>query len=241
MKIGIPKEYFIDGMNPEVKAAVDQGIHTLKELGAEIIEVSLPHTEHAIAVYYILTPSEVSSNLGRYDGMRFGYSASHDEEVKGEIKNVIDGFLQSRGRGLGDEAKRRIMLGTYALSSGYYDAYYKKASAVRTLIKQDFDEAFKQVDLIVAPVTPKVAFKLGAQDEDPLQMYLEDVLVAPASLAGVPAMSIPCGFAAPKDNDKLQLPVGLQLIAPQFEESKLLSVGNLFQKQTKWHTELPPM
>lgn len=237
-KIGIPKEYFIDGMNPEVRKQVEDSLEVLKNLGAEIVEISLPHSKYAVAVYYIVTPSEVSSNLARFDGIRYGYSVVKDSKHAEEIESLYDVYAKSRMHGFGDEAKRRIMMGTYALSSGYYDAYYRKASAVRTLIRKDFEEAFKEVDLIVTPTCPKVAFKLGEQANDPLQMYLEDIFVAPASLAGVPAMSIPCGLASPKEDDTIKLPVGLQLIAPQFAESRLLQAGYLFQQETEWHKQV---
>lgn len=241
VKIGVPKEYFIDGMNPEVRARVEEAIAKMKELGAKIVPISLPHTAYAVAVYYIITPSEVSSNLAKYDGIRFGYSVMTDAAHKQEIKSLNDVYNKSRRYGLGDEAKRRIMLGTYALSSGYYDAYYKKASQVRTLIRRDFDEAFQKVDIIATPTTPKVAFKIGAQANNPLEMYLEDIFVAPANLAGVPAMSIPCGFAAAPEDDKLSLPVGLHLIGPQFGETQLLQAAHAYQQATDWHTRYPNM
>jgi len=239
VKVGVPKEYFIDGMQPEVRARVQEAIEQFKKLGATIVDVSLPHTSYAVAVYYIITPSEVSSNLAKYDGIRFGYSAMTDADHKNEIKSLTDVYMKSRGYGLGDEAKRRIMLGTFALSSGYYDAYYKKASQVRTLIRKDFDEAFKHVDILLTPTTPKVAFKIGAQANNPLEMYLEDIFVAPANLAGVPAMNIPCGFAPAPEDDKLLLPVGLHLIAPQFEETRLLQAAHAYQQSTDWHTRYP--
>ncbi len=241
VKVGVPKEYFIDGMNPAVRSRVEEAIEQFKNLGADIIEISLPHTQYAVAVYYIITPSEVSSNLARYDGIRFGYSASTDQAHASEIKTLTDVYNKSRRYGLGDEAKRRIMLGTYALSSGYYDAYYRKASKVRTLIRRDFEEAFKRVDIILTPTSPKVAFKLGAQANNPLEMYLEDIFVAPANLAGVPAMNVPCGFAPAPEDDKLSLPVGLHLIAPQFEETRLLQAAHAYQQATDWHTRFPTL
>jgi aspartyl-tRNA(Asn)/glutamyl-tRNA(Gln) amidotransferase subunit A len=192
-----------------------------------------------VAVYYIITPSEVSSNLAKYDGIRFGYSVATDTAHQGEIKQLFDVYAKSRRYGLGDEAKRRIMLGTYALSAGYYDAYYKKAMQVRTLICRDFDRAFKEVDLILTPTSPKVAFKIGSQANNPLEMYLEDIFIAPASLAGVPAMNIPCGFAAAPENDTLSLPVGFQLMAPQFEETRLLQAAHAYQRVTDWYTKFP--
>lgn len=237
--IGLPKEYFTDDILPQVRQRVDEAIDVFKSMGAEVKEISLPHSSMAVAVYYIVTPSEVSSNLARFDGIRYGYSVSTDAAHAQEIKSLTDVYTKSRRYGLGDEAKRRIMLGTYALSSGYYDAYYKKASKVRTLIRRDFDEAFTGVDLILTPVSPKVAFKIGEQKNNPLQMYLEDVFVAPASLAGLPALAVPCGFAQADDDDTMQLPVGLQLIAPQFEETRLLQAGYLYQTQTSWHEQMP--
>lgn len=239
VKIGVPAEYFVDGMLPEARARVEEAIKEMEKQGAVIVPISLPHTSYAVAVYYIVTPSEVSSNLAKYDGIRFGYSVVNDKDHQKEAKSLTDVYMKSRHYGLGDEAKRRIMLGTYALSSGYYDAYYKKASQVRTLIRRDFDEAFAKVDLIATPTSPKVAFKIGALVGDPLQMYLEDIFVAPASLAGVPAMNVPCGFAASPEDGTMSLPVGLQLIAPQFEESRLFSAGHAYQLVTDWHTKFP--
>lgn len=239
VKIGVPKEYFVDGMLPQARQNVEDAIKELEKQGAVIVPISLPYTSYAVAVYYIITPSEVSSNLAKYDGIRFGYSVVNDKEHAAEVKSLNDVYTKTRRYGLGDEAKRRIMLGTYALSSGYYDAYYKKASQVRTLIRRDFDEAFKQVDLIATPTSPKVAFKIGALQGDPLQMYLEDIFVAPASLAGVPAMNLPCGFAATPEDGTISLPVGLQLIAPQFEESRLFSAGHAYQQVTDWHKKFP--
>lgn len=239
MKIGIPKEYFSDAIIPGVRTVIYQAIETYKSMGAEIIEVSLPHTSMAVAVYYILTPSEVSSNLARYDGIRYGFSASTDPKLSKEVESLIDVYTKSRAFGFGDETKRRIMIGTYALSSGYYDAYYRKASKVRTLIRQDFNTVFKEVDMLLTPATPKVAFKLGEQSENPLQMYLEDIFVAPASLAGLPALVIPAGFSHASDDDTINLPVGVQLIAPQFEEAKLLQAGYRFQQETDYHMQTP--
>ncbi len=239
LKIGVPKEYFSESLDPKVKEQVQASIEWFTSQGAEIKEVSLPHTEFAVAVYYILTPSEISSNLARFDGIRYGYSVVNDPDHQDELTSLEDVYTKTRKYGFGDETKRRIMLGTYALSSGYYDAYYKQAQKVRTLIRQDFDQAFKEVDVLLTPTSPKVAFKLGAQNQDPLQMYLEDIFVAPASLAGLPALSVPCGLASPNDDDTIQLPVGMQLIAPQFEETRLLQLGYLYQQATDWHTKLP--
>ncbi len=210
-KIGIPKEYFIDGLDPEVKKAVDNAAKVYESLGYEIVDVSLPHTKYGISVYYIVQPAEVSSNLSRYDGVRFGNE-----------------------RGIfGDEAKRRIMLGTYVLSAGYYDAYYGKAMKVRTLICQDFEKVFEQVDAIISPISPTPPFKLGEKAADPLQMYLADVFTVNANLAGIPGLSVPAGFS------KSGLPIGFQLLAPQFGEDILFDLGEAYQEKTDWHTKEP--
>ncbi|HVI60655.1 MAG TPA: Asp-tRNA(Asn)/Glu-tRNA(Gln) amidotransferase subunit GatA [Candidatus Saccharimonadales bacterium] len=214
-KVGVIKEYLGEGLSAEVKAVVEASIDKLKKAGAEITEISLPSLPRALAVYYILCPAEVSSNLGRYDGQRFGYSYK-------EAKDMDDSYTGSRGRGFGKEAKRRIMIGTYVLSSGYYDAYYKQAQTVRTKIIQEFDAAFQTVDYMLGPVTPTTAFKIGANSDDPLQMYLSDIMTAGINLAGVPGISLPAGAAG-------GLPVGLQLIAPQHGDRQLLG----FAKQTE--------
>jgi aspartyl-tRNA(Asn)/glutamyl-tRNA(Gln) amidotransferase subunit A len=227
LKIGIPKEYFIEGIEPDVEAAVRAGIAQLALLGAEIVEISLPHTAYSLPTYYIIAPAEASANLARYDGVRFGLRVD-----KGEMWPT---YKATRGQGFGAEVKRRIMIGTYALSAGYYDAYYGKAQAVRTLIKQDFDSAFEQVDLIATPTAPTTAFKIGANSDDPLQMYLQDVFTLPASLAGVPAMNVPCGF------DRQNLPIGLQLIAPAFQEDLLLRAGHAYEESTQWHERQPEL
>ena len=232
MKIGVPKEYFIEGMNDMVRQSVEAAVEQLKNMGAEIKEISLPHTKYGVAVYYIITPCEVSSNLARFDGVRYGLSKREESE------DLIDQYLKTRKAGFGDETKRRIMLGTFALSSGYYDAYYKKASQVRTLVRQDFDNAFKDVDLIITPSSPNVAFKLGELSSDPLKMYLQDVFMVPSSLAGMPAINLPCGLASPDEDDTIDLPVGMQFIAPQFNESRLLQAAHLFQKETDWHKKV---
>lgn len=216
MKIGVPREYFVDELNPEVKKITESAIQKLRGLGCEIVDISLPHTEYAIATYYIIAPSEISSNMARYDGIRYGFSVNRNKEEK--IDSLMDIYTKSKAKGFGPEVKRRIMLGTYALSAGYYDAYYKKAMKVRTLIKKDFDEAFKKVDAIVAPVTPGPAFKIGENINDPLQMYLEDIFTAPVNLAGVPSLAVPFGKL---DN----LPVGVQIIGRHFDEKTILRVG----------------
>jgi aspartyl-tRNA(Asn)/glutamyl-tRNA(Gln) amidotransferase subunit A len=220
LRIGVPREYFVEGMEAGVESAVRTAIDTLRELGAEIVEVSLPHTRYALPVYYIVAPAEASANLARFNGVRYGLHIDGD--------NVIDEMELTRGSGFGPEVRRRIMLGTYALSAGYYDAYYKRAQQVRTLIRRDFGQAFEQCDVLAAATTPTVAFLIGDKTDDPLAMYLSDVLTLPASLAGVPGLALPCGFA-----DKL--PVGLQLIGKPFDEGTILRVGDAFQRATDWH------
>lgn len=227
LKIGIPKEYFIDGVQPEIAAAVRAAVQHLQSLGAEIIEISLPHTEYSLPVYYIIAPAEASANLARYDGIRFGPKVD-----KGEMWPT---YKATRGEGFGAEVKRRIMLGTYALSAGYYDAYYGKAQAVRTLIKQDFDKAFEKVDVIAAPTTPKTAFKIGENSSDPLAMYLEDVFTLPPSLAGICGLNVPCGF------DNQGLPIGLQILGKAFGEDTILRVGHAYEQTTEWHTKSPTL
>ncbi len=226
LRIGIPKEYFIDGMQPEVEAAVRAAIKQLETMGAEIKEISLPYTNYSLPVYYIIAPAEASANLARYDGIRFGPRIE-----KGEM---WPSYRATRGL-FGPEVKRRIMIGTYALSAGYYDAYYGKAQAVRTLIKADFDKAFEGVDVIAAPVTPTTAFKIGQKANDPIEMYLNDVFTLPASLAGICGLSVPCGF------DDENLPIGLQLLGPAFAEAMVLRVGHAYQAATDWHTRRPAL
>lgn len=235
IKIGVPDEYFAEGLDTEVRKAVQDAIELLEEKGAKIIPVSLPNTKYAVPVYYIITPAEVSSNLARFDGIRYGYSVENDKKYNKEIKNLWEVYLKSRRHGFGDEAKRRIMLGTYTLSAGYYDAFYLKAQKVRTLIKKDFDEVFKQIDCLITPTQPHVAFKTGA-NATPLEMYLEDIFVSAVSLAGLPAISIPCGFAKPKDGN-IALPIGMQIIGKDFDEKTVLSVANAYEKATMWHNK----
>jgi aspartyl-tRNA(Asn)/glutamyl-tRNA(Gln) amidotransferase subunit A len=227
MKIGIPKEYFIEGMNADVLAAVKEAIRQLESLGAVPVEVSLPHTGYAIATYYVLATSEASSNLARYDGVKYGFRA------KG--KDLMDMYVNTRAQGFGAEVKRRIMLGTYALSSGYYEAYYKKAQQVRTMIKRDFEDAFKKADVLVTPISPTAAFKIGEKTADPLQMYLTDIFTISVNLAGVPGISIPCGLTS--DN----LPIGLQLIGKHFDEESILKVAHAFEQSTDWHKRRPDL
>jgi len=227
LKVGIPKEYFIEGIQPEVEAAVRAAIQQMKSLGAEIVEISLPHTSYSLPVYYIIAPAEASANLARYDGVRFGAKVD-----KGEMWPT---YKATRGQGFGAEVKRRIMLGTYALSAGYYDAYYGKAQAVRTLIKGDFDKAFAQVDVIAAPTTPTTAFKIGQNADDPLAMYLEDVFTLPGSLAGICGLNVPCGF------DNQGLPIGLQILGKAFGEDTILRVGHAYEQSTDWHLRRPAL
>ncbi len=227
LKIGVPKEYFIAGIQPEVEKKTRAAIEMLKNLGAEIREISLPHTEYALPVYYIIAPAEASANLARYDGVRYGPRAEAD--------NLWDVYFKTRGQKFGAEVARRIMIGTYALSAGYYDAYYGQAQKVRTLIKRDFENAFKDVDVIAAPTAPTTAFKIGEHVNDPLAMYLEDVFTLPASLAGVPGISFNVGF------DKNNLPVGLQLIGSHFREDLLLRVTHAYQQVTDWHKQKPSL
>lgn len=215
LRIGIPKEYFGRGLDPEVEKVVRGAIQKLEDAGATIKEIELPHTKYALAAYYIINMSEASANLARYDGMRYGYTGSKSQ-------TLLDDYLDNRGEGLGMEVKRRIMLGTYALSAGYYEAYYNKAQKVRTLLKQDFEKAFEKVDVIAGPVSPFLPFKIGERVTDPLQMYLVDIYTVPVNLAGLPALSIPAGKVG-------NLPVGLHMIAPAFEEQRLFETGKLFE------------
>ena len=226
LKLGVPREYFVAGMNAEVEAAVRAGIETLSQAGAELVDVSLPHTPYAVATYYILANAEASANLARYDGVRFGFRAA-------EPADLSDMYRRTRAEGFGAEVKRRIMLGTYALSSGYYDAYYKKAQQVRTLFRQDFQRAFADCDALLTPVSPTPAFRLGERLDDPLQMYLADIFTIPMNLAGIPALSVPCGLTTDG------LPIGLQIAAPPFREDVLLQVGAAFEAITDFHTLKP--
>jgi aspartyl-tRNA(Asn)/glutamyl-tRNA(Gln) amidotransferase subunit A len=225
LRVGIPAEYWGEGIQPEVSEAVRAAIHQLRRLGAELREVSLPATPYALATYYIIAPAEASSNLARYDGMKYGYRATGPA-------TAVESMLETRDFAFGAEVKRRIMLGTYALSAGYYDAYYKKAQQVRTLIAKDFQTAFESVDVLVGPTCPTVAFPIGAKVDDPLAMYLNDVYTVPANLAGIPGVSVPCGFAG-------GLPIGLQVLGKHFDEATVLRVANAYQTVTGWHLERP--
>ena len=226
LRVGVPKEYFISGIQAEVEAKVREAIATLEGLGAEAREISLPHTKYALPVYYLIATAEASANLARYDGVRYGPRIPAEE--------MWDVFRLTRGSKFGPEVKRRIMLGTYALSAGYYDAYYGQAQKVRTLIKNDFERAFESVDIIAAPVAPTTAFKIGEHTEAPLSMYLEDVFTLPANLAGVPGMTFPVGF------DAKGLPIGMQLMGPHFREEILFEVAHAYQQATDWHKKKPP-
>ncbi|MBI4770130.1 MAG: Asp-tRNA(Asn)/Glu-tRNA(Gln) amidotransferase subunit GatA, partial [Chloroflexi bacterium] len=225
VRVGVPKEYFIEGMQPEVEQAVKEAVRVLRELGAAIKDVSLPHTDLALPVYYLIAPAEASANLARFDGIRYGPRERADA--------LWEVYRQTRGGRFGAEVKRRIMLGTYALSAGYYDAYYGQAQKVRTLIKADFENAFREVDVIACPVAPTTAFKIGEKADDPLAMYLEDVFTLPANLAGVPGLALPCGF------DHAGLPIGLQLNGPHFGEERLCRVGHVYEIATEWHKRAP--
>ena len=222
LRIGVPREYFIKGIEPEVEKIIKQAIKKYEELGAKIEEIKLPHTEYALPCYYIIAPSEAGANLSRYDGIKYGYSTANNPTIQ-QSNNLIDVYLKSREEGFGAEVRRRIMLGTYALSAGYYEAYYLKALKVRTLIKEDFDQAFKKVDVIFTPVSPTPGFKLGEKITDPLTMYLSDIFTVSVNLAGLPALSLPCGKIG-------KLPVGLQIIGQSFEENKILTIGEIFEK-----------
>ncbi|TET50103.1 MAG: Asp-tRNA(Asn)/Glu-tRNA(Gln) amidotransferase subunit GatA [Anaerolineales bacterium] len=227
LRVGVPREYFVAGIQPEVEAAVRAAIEKLAELGAKVREVSLPHTDYALPVYYIIAPAEASANLARYDGVRYGLRVGAD--------SPNEMYKATRGQGFGAEVKRRIMLGTYTLSAGYYDAYYLKAQKARTLIKADFDAAFEIVDVIVTPVSPTTAFRIGEKADDPLQMYLSDIFTLSMNLAGNCGLSMPCGF------DEAGLPIGLQLIGPPLEEQHILRAAYAYEQATEWHKQRPPL
>jgi aspartyl-tRNA(Asn)/glutamyl-tRNA(Gln) amidotransferase subunit A len=228
VRIGVPKEYFIKGIDSEVEQAIRDAIALIEDLGGSLEEISLPHTEYAVSAYYIIAPSEASSNLARYDGVRYGLRI-------GAGKSLGDMYSDTRAAGFGDEVKRRIMIGTYGLSAGYYDAYYLKAQRVRTLIKRDFEEAFKGVDVIVTPTTPEPAFRLGEKSDDPLKMYLSDIFTIPCNLAGLPGVSIPCGFTTNG------LPIGLQILGKPFDEETILRVAYAYEQHTNWRERRPPI
>jgi aspartyl-tRNA(Asn)/glutamyl-tRNA(Gln) amidotransferase subunit A len=225
LRVGVPDEYFIPGMQTDVESAVHQAIRQLEACGAQARRVSLPHTEYAVPVYYLIAPAEASANLARYDGIRYGPRVN--------AERLGDVFRHTRGEKFGPEVKRRIMLGTYALSAGYYEAYYGQAQKVRTLIRNDFERAFEDVDVIAAPVAPTTAFRIGMHTDDPLAMYLEDVFTLPANLAGVPGLAFPVGF------DGMGLPIGMQLMGKPFDEARLLQVAHAYQQISDWHTRAP--
>jgi len=222
LRIGLLRRFFLETAGPPQRLAVEQAVKTLEGLGAKVVDVTLPHTGYAVATYYILATSEASSNLARYDGVKYGFRAEG-------AKDLLDQYMKSRSQGFGPEVKRRIMLGTYALSAGYYEAYYKKGQQVRTLIKRDFDEAFKTVDVIATPTTPTAAFRIGEKSSDPLQMYLSDIFTISVNLAGIPGISIPCGFT------KGSLPIGLQLLGRHFDEASVLRTAFAYEQATEWH------
>lgn len=231
LRIGIAHEYEVEGLDPQVKAAFDAAVKQYQALGAEIVEVSMPHTEYGIAAYYVIAPCEASSNLARYDGVHYGH------RTKEPVKDIVELFSRSRAEGFGDEVKRRIMIGTYALSSGYYDAYYLRAQKVRRLIQQDFEKAFTKCDLVVTPTSPTPAFRVGEKSGDPLSMYLADVFTVTCNIAGIPGISIPCGFT----NDARPLPIGLQLLGPAFGEKTLLRAARMYERATEWHKRRPTL
>jgi aspartyl-tRNA(Asn)/glutamyl-tRNA(Gln) amidotransferase subunit A len=229
LKIGLPKEYFIEGLDPEVEKAVRTAVEHLEGLGAELLDISLPHTEHALSTYYIIAPAEASANLARFDGVRYGYRAPDSE-------GLVDQYGRTREEGFGAEVKRRIILGTYVLSSGYYDAYYLRAQKVRTLIRNDFADAFKKVDVIACPTSPTPAFRLGERTNNPLSMYLADMFTLAANMAGICGISIPCGFA---DQGEKRLPIGLQILGKELDESTILQAGYAYEQSTDWHKAKP--
>jgi len=225
LKIGLPKEFFGEGLSAEVNDVIQQALKQYQAMGAELVEISLPNSHLSVPAYYVVAPAECSSNLSRFDGVRFGHRCDNPHDLE-------DLYKRSRGEGFGDEVKRSIMIGTYALSAGYYDAYYLKAQQLRHMISDDFTEAFKQVDVIMGPTSPTTAFKLGDKADDPVSMYLSDIYTIAVNLAGLPAMSLPAGFSN-------QLPVGLQIIGNHFSESRLLNVAHQYQLTTDWHQQMP--
>ncbi len=229
VRLGLPKEYMIEGIDPQVKTAIDAAVKHLNSLGAAIVDVSLPHTEHGIAVYYFLATAEASANLARFDGVRYGHRAE-------KPKDLLDHYARTRAEGFGQEVKRRIILGTYVLSSGYYDAYYLRAQKVRELIRRDFAKAFEKVDALISPTSPVPAFKLGERTTDPLQMYLADIFTATANLAGICGISVPCGFATVNGKP---LPVGLQLLGKSLDEARILQIAHAYERSTDWHKARP--
>jgi aspartyl-tRNA(Asn)/glutamyl-tRNA(Gln) amidotransferase subunit A len=232
MKLGLPKEYFGHGMEASVREAVEAAAKQYEELGAEIVEVSLPHTEQAVGVYYIIATAEASANLARFDAVRYGYRSPN-------ANNLAEQYAKSRDEGFGDEVKLRILLGTYVLCSGYYDAYYVRAQKLRTLIRQDFTQAFEKVDALITPATPSPAFKIGEKISNPLEMYLADINTISANLAGICGISLPCGFAKPTDGGETELPIGLQILGAPFAESTILRLAHQYEQATEWHQRRP--
>jgi aspartyl-tRNA(Asn)/glutamyl-tRNA(Gln) amidotransferase subunit A len=231
LTLGLPKEYFVKGLDPQVEEAVRAAVARYEKLGAKIVDISLPHTEYALSTYYIIAPAEASANLARFDGVRYGYRADG-------ITGLLDHYGKTREEGFGQEVKRRIILGTYALSSGYYDAYYLRAQKVRTLIRRDFDEAFAKVDAVLCPTSPTPAFKLGERTGDPLQMYLADIFTLAANMAGICGISIPCGFA---DVEGKKIPIGLQILGKALDEATMFRVANAYEQSTEWHRARPDL
>jgi aspartyl-tRNA(Asn)/glutamyl-tRNA(Gln) amidotransferase subunit A len=231
IRLGLPKEYMIEGIDRQVRTAIETAVAHFHSLGAEIIDVSLPHTEYAIAAYYLIASAEASANLARFDGVRYGYRAENP-------RNLFDHYSRTREEGFGPEVKRRIILGTYVLSSGYYEAYYARAQKVRTLIRRDFAEAFAKVDALVSPTSPVPAFPVGERNSDPLQMYLADIFTNAANLAGICGISVPCGFARTESGD--QLPIGLQLLGKALDEKRILQIAHAYEQTTEWHKQRPP-
>ncbi len=234
LRVGLPREYFISGIDPQVEASVRAAVEHFTKLGAEIVDISLPHTEYAVAVYYIIATAEASANLARFDGVRYGHRAQN-------TTGLLDFYGRTRDEGFGPEVKRRIILGTYVLSSGYHDAYYLQAQKVRTLLRRDFEAAFEKCDVIVSPTSPVPAFKLGERTQDPLAMYLADIFTIAANLGGVCGVSVPCGFAQPAEAGGQELPIGLQLLGPFFEEANLLRVAHAYEQSTDWHRRTPAL
>jgi aspartyl-tRNA(Asn)/glutamyl-tRNA(Gln) amidotransferase subunit A len=232
IRLGLPREYMVDGIDPQIRAAIDAAVAQLKSLGAEVVDVSLPHTEYAVAAYYMIASAEASANLARYDGVRYGHRAEN-------IQNLFDHYGRTREEGFGAEVKRRIILGTYVLSSGYYEAYYDRAQKVRELIRRDFGQAFEKLDALISPTSPELAFPIGERSSDPLRMYLADVFTIAANLAGICGISLPCGFG--KMNKGKQLPIGLQLLGKPLGEAMILQIAHAYEQSTDWHKQRPPL
>jgi aspartyl-tRNA(Asn)/glutamyl-tRNA(Gln) amidotransferase subunit A len=232
IRLGLPREYMVDGIDPQIRAAIGAAVAQLESLGAEVVDVSLPHTEYAVAAYYMIASAEASANLARYDGVRYGHRAEN-------VRNLFDHYGRTREEGFGPEVKRRIILGTYVLSSGYYEAYYDRAQKVRELIRRDFGQAFEKVDALISPTSPELAFPIGERSSDPLRMYLADVFTIAANLAGICGISLPCGFAKMKEGK--QLPIGLQLLGKPLGEATILQIAHAYEQSTDWHKQRPPL